>query len=189
LEVLDEDPVRAKEMADEVLVQLKNVLQKFHHDRGRSRSEAFERQMYFQLARIDSIEKQIAQLSIENNLVEFKSQSRELVKGYVESLSGGKNSEKSKEIQGMIENLEESGAMYESLQNIREIATMEYGSITEKFLEWRAIGYENVHYFDLVVQPEVADRKAWPVRWLIMLLAVVASCVLTLIFLAIRKTN
>lgn len=187
LEVLDEDPEKAKAMADEVLIQLNNVMQAFHHTRGRSRSEAYKKQMDYQLQVIDSIEIEISKLSEENNLLEFESQTRELMKGYIESLSKGKNSAETKELKEWLEKMEKSGSMYQSLQNISEQAAEQYGSLTQVYLNWRSMGYEDVHYFDMVIEPEVADRKAWPVRWLIVLLAVVSASFLTLVILAIKK--
>lgn len=187
LEVLDEDPEKAKAMADEVLIELNNVMQRFHHNRGRSRSEAYKKQMDYQLSVVDSIEIEISKLSEENNLLEFESQTRELMKGYIKSLSKGKNSAESKELKEWLVKMEKSGSTYQSLQNISEQATVQYGSLTKLFLQWRSVGYEDVHYFDMVVKPEVADRKAWPVRWLIVLLAIVSASFLTLVILAVKK--
>lgn len=189
LEVLDENPDTAKMMADEVLVQLTNQIQSYYHARGQSRSRAFKRQMDYQLAVIDSIEMKISKLSEENNLVQFESQSRELVRGYVDAISKGENSRESKVLKEWLEKIEKSGSVYQSLQNISAEATKEYGNLTERFLDWRAMGYEEVHYFDVVVSPEVADKKMWPVRWLIVLLSLVSTCFLTLVILAIGKRS
>ncbi len=189
VEVLDEDPEIAKLMVDEILVQLKGVIQGFYHQRGRARATSFKRQMDYQLAVIDTIEMKISALSKENHLLEFESQSREIVRGYIDALSKGENSNQSKILREWLEDVEESGSVYQSLQNISEMAAEEYGNLTNKHLDWRALGYEEVEYLDVVVSPEVADKKIWPIRWLIVLMSVASACFLTLVILAIGKRS
>lgn len=187
LEVFDEEPEIAKQMADEILVQLNKKIRSFYHRRGRDRSDAFQTSMDFQLAIIDTLQQKIQKLAAEKNLVQYESQARELVKGYIDSYAAGPNSERTKELRLWLNDLQESGANFQALQNISDIAAEQYGEISFKFLEYRAIGYENVSYIDIVVSPEVNDKKVWPIRWLILLLSVAVASLVTLIVLAAAK--
>ncbi len=187
LEVFDEEPEIAKHMADEILVQLNKKFRSFYHRRGRDRSDAFQTSMDFQLAIIDTLQQKIQKLAGEKNLVQYESQARELVKGYIDAYAAGPNSERTKELRLWLNDLQESGANFQALQNISDIAAEQYGEISFKFLEYRAIGYENVSYLDIVVSPEVNDKKVWPIRWLILLLSVAIASLVTLIVLAAAK--
>lgn len=187
LEVFDENPDTAKLMADEVLVQLDKKIRSFYNERGQRRSQAFKNQMDYQATVIDSIQQQIQQLGQEKGLVEYESQTRELMKGYIDAFAVNPNSERTEEMRKWLDDLQSSGSTFKSLQEISTVATEEYGQLTEKFLDWRAIGYENVTYMDVVVSPEVPDKKAWPVRWLILLLATTVASFVTLVILAAAK--
>lgn len=189
LEVLDESPDTAKMMADEILRQLNLKIRSFYNQRGLDRSEAFLEQMNYQLSYIDSIQQKIEVLSSEKRVMEYESQTRELVKGYVDALKDGPNSERAKELNSWLKDLQESGSKLQSLQEISDMAAKQFGEISFKFLDWRAIGMEKVNYTDVVVSPQVPDRKAWPVRWLIILLSVTGTFVVTLMIIAIAKRS
>lgn len=187
LEVFDENPETAKLMADEVLYQLNLKFREFSNKRGLDRSAAFKKQMDYQLAIIDSVQHQIQLLSEEKGLVQYESQARELVKGYIDSYGVNPNSERTKQMRKWLDDLQGYGSILQSLQNVSLYATEQYGEISFKYLEWRAIGYEEVSYLDIVVSPETADKKVWPVRWLILVLSVGIASLITLIVLAARK--
>lgn len=189
LEVLDESPDTAKLMADEIIRQLNLKIRSFYNERGLDRSETYRKQMAYQLAFIDSVQQHISELSSENRVMQYESQTRELVRGYVEALKLGPNSDQANAIEGWLKDLQKSGSQLESLQEISRMAAEQFGEISFKFLDYRAIGVEEVSYTDVVVSPEVPDRKAWPVRWLILLLSVAGACVITLIILAIAKRH
>lgn len=189
LEVWDEDPDTAKMMADEVIRQLNLKIRSFYNQRGLDRSETYMNQMKYQLSFIDSVQQQIGELSSDKRVMEYRSQTRELVKGYVEALKDGANSDRAKALDSWLQDLQKSGSKLQSLQEISDMAATQFGNISFKFLDWRAIGVERVNYTDVVVSPEVPDRKAWPVRWLIVLLSVAGTFVLTLVVLAISNRS
>lgn len=189
LEVLDVSPDTAKMMADEILRQLNLKIRSFYNQRGLDRSETYMNQMKYQLSYIDSVQQKIKTLSSEKRVMEYESQTRELMKGYIDALKDGPNSDRAKELNSWLNDLQESGSKLQSLQDISEIAAKQFGLISFKFLDWRAIGVEKVNYTDVVVSPEVPDRKSWPVRWLIILLSMTGTFVLTLVILAIAKRS
>ncbi len=187
LEVFDESPDTAKLMADEILIQLNDKIRTFYNKRGLGRSNAFKRQMDYQVAIIDSLQEKIQKLGQEKGLLDYESQTRELVKGYIDAYATGPNSDRTKEMRSWLDDLQSSGSSFQAMQELSARATEQYGILTNKFLDWRAIGYENVSYLDVVVSPDVPDKKAWPVRWLILLLVVAVASLVTLVILAAAK--
>ena len=187
LEVFDESPDTARLMADEILVQLNNKIRAFYNERGIRRSEAFKRQMDYQTMVIDTLQQKIQKLAQEKGLVNYESQARELMKGYIDAYSASPNSERTKEMRKWLDDLQSSGSSFQAMQELSTAATDQYSFIAEKFLDWRAIGYEDVNYIDVVVSPDVPDKKAWPIRWLIVLLTVAVGSFITLIILAAAK--
>ncbi len=187
LEVFDEDPEVAKQMADEVLDQVNRTVRDFRNRRGNDKAESFRDQMDYQLVLIDSLEQRIRSLSKEKRLLSYEAQTRELVRGYIEELGTNKNSKASEEITEWLKDMQESGSLIQTLQRINEYSAEQYGLIAEKFFDWRAMGSENMDYLDVVVKPEVADKKSWPVRWIIVVSSVIGAILLTLFALSIAK--
>jgi len=187
LEVLDEDPEVAKRMADEVLKQVNNTVQNFRNRRGNDRASSFKDQMNYQMEMIDSLEQRIKALSTGKRLLNYEAQTRELVRGYLEELGRNKNSEAAAEIENWLEDMQESGSLIQTLQRINEYSAEQYSSIADKYFDWRAMGSEHMNYLDVVVKPEVSDKKSWPVRWIIVLTALIGALLLTLFILSIVK--
>lgn len=189
LEVFDASPDTAKLIAEEIIRQLNLKIRSYYNERGLDRSQSYKEQMAYQIAYIDSVQNEIRELSTDKRVMEYESQTRELVRGYIEALTRNPNSKETQKLKKWLQDLQESGSRLASLQEISKMATKQFGNISYKFLEYRAIGVEKVNYTDVVVSPEVSDRKAWPVRWLIVLLSMVGTFVLTLIILVIAKRH
>jgi len=187
LEVFDEDPEVARNMADEVLTQLNNTIRRFRNRRGLNKSQSFKDQMDYQLVLIDSLEQRIRELSKEKRLLNYEAQTRELVRGYVEELSKNKNSNATEELRAWLEDLQESGSLMQTLQSVSLYAAQQYGILATKFLDWRTVAYEDLSYMDVVVKPEVPDKKSWPVRWMIVLTSVIGALLFTLILISILR--
>jgi capsule polysaccharide export protein KpsE/RkpR len=129
---------------------------------------------------------ELKELSVSSRLVEYESQSRELMRAYADVIKRGGGSS-SEELDDLISNVQESGSMFKALQTMSEYAAQQYGNMNRLYLEHRAFAIEDVEYMDVVVRPEVADKKSWPVRWLILVTSVGAAVIFTLIGLAIFK--
>ncbi len=187
LEVFDEDPEIAKSMADEVLLKVNETIRGIRNSWGQGRAESFKIQMDHQLDVIDSLEKEIQLITQEKRLFDYQAQSRELTRAYLAEVSKNKNSQTVEDLEEWIDNLGASGSRLKALQHVSEFAAEQYGFATEKYLYWMAKGDEDMDYMAVVVSPEVADKKSWPVRWLILASSIAVGMILTLFALAIVK--
>lgn len=186
LEVYDEDPDLARAMADEMLHRVNEKFNLLANERGRNLARSFKSQMDYQSTVIDSIETMVSTISTEKGLVEYEAQSRELVRGYVESLRGGSNAFKD-EIKNLMSNTRESGSVVRMLQQVSKEAVERRSQIEERYLFWREYEFRDINYIDIVVSPETPDKKAWPVRWLIVVLSTGAALLLALVMVALGK--
>ena len=180
LEVTDEDPQLAKDMADEVLRQVNLKYNEVVNRRSLLRAESFAEQMKYQSSVLDSLETLITQLSTENRVLEYGSQTRELVKGYVNALSTNREQDL-ETLEGWLMDTREKGSVLRMLQNLSYMGTMQYNDVNGNYLFYREQAYSNLNYMDIVLEPEVADKKYWPVRWLIVALCMVTGSLVALI--------
>jgi capsule polysaccharide export protein KpsE/RkpR len=110
-----------------------------------------------------------------------------LVRGYIELSSRGGNSAALREVSEWLESTQESGSLLRMLQNLSYFATMQYETLTKEYFRWREMADRDILYLDVVVEPEVSDKKAWPVRWLILVIMVVSAVVLLTVVLAVNE--
>lgn len=173
LEVTDEDPEMAKAMADEVLRQVNLKYNDVVNSKARLQAESYYNQMTYQAAVLDSLENIISELSTENRVLEYGSQTRELVKGYINALSTNR-SQDLETLETWLDDTRQKGSVLRMLQNLSYMGTQQYSEVNRSYLYYREKAYSNLSYMDIVLEPEVADKKYWPVRWLI-----VAVCMVT----------
>jgi len=187
LEVISEDPELAKSIADEILVQVNLKYDLLMNTRFEGIVEAYEKQMSYQRVVIDSLESLIAKISIENDVLEYGSQTRELVRGYVDVLSRSGSSGINDDLQKLLTNTQEKGSLIKMLQNLSYMATMQHSELSSKYLDNKVFHEADLHFTDVIVEPEVADKKFWPVRWLVLVIVVASSLLFTLVAILLFK--
>ncbi|MEM9053317.1 MAG: Wzz/FepE/Etk N-terminal domain-containing protein [Bacteroidota bacterium] len=187
LEVISEDPELAKNIADEILIQVNLKYDILMNERFEGIVNAYEKQMSYQRVVIDSLESLIAKISIENDVLEYGSQTRELVRGYVDVLSRTGSSGINDDLQKLLTNTQEKGSLIKMLQNLSYMATMQHGELSKRYLENRVYHQADLNFTDVIVEPEVADKKFWPVRWLVLVIVVASSLLFTLMAILLFK--
>jgi capsular polysaccharide biosynthesis protein len=187
VEVTDEDPTMARDMCDAYLRLVNQKINRSINSQGLHMASSYKLQMDYQRTVIDTIEAEIARLSAGKRVLDYGSQTRELVRGYIELSSRGGNSAALREVSEWLESTQESGSLLRMLQNLSYFATMQYETLTKEYFRWREMADRDILYLDVVVEPEVSDKKAWPVRWLILVIMVVSAVVLLTVVLAVNE--
>ena len=187
LEVISEDPELASNIADEILLQVNLKYDMLMNTRFEGIVEAYEKQMNYQRVVIDSLESLIAKISTENDVLDYGSQTRELVRGYVDVLSRSGSSGINDDLQKLLTNTQEKGSLIKMLQNLSYMATVQHSELSAKYLENKVFHEADLQFTDLIVEPEIADKKFWPVRWLVLVIVVVSSLLFTLVGILLFK--
>jgi len=189
LEVTSEDPQLAKDMADEVILQVNNKYDYVINERSYLIAESFQKQLTYQKTVLDSLEALIGRISTENDVLDYGSQTRELVRGYVDALSQNGTAGVNKDLAQLITNTQEKGSLVRMLQNLSYMGTMQYDFLSKKYLEQKVLAEGDLTYTDLIVEPEVADKKFWPVRWLVLVITVISALLFTLVMVLLFKQS
>jgi len=189
LEVTSEDPQLAKDMADEVILQVNNKYDYVVNERSYLIAESFQKQLTYQKTVLDSLEALIGRISTENDVLDYGSQTRELVRGYVDALSQNGTAGVNKDLAQLITNTQEKGSLVRMLQNLSYMGTMQYDFLSKKYLEQKVLAEGDLTYTDLIVEPEVADKKFWPVRWLVLVITVISALLFTLVMVLLFKQS
>ncbi len=187
VEVTDEDPEMAKLMADEFLAQVNKKINQSVNRQGELMAGSFKQQMDFQRTMIDTIEATISTLSADARVLDYSSQTRELVRGYIDLYSKGGNARALEEVSEWLQSTQESGSTLRMLQNLSYFATAQYDNIAKDYFKFREFAFRNAEYMDVVIAPEVSDKKAWPVRWLVLAISVGAALFFLTVILALAS--
>ncbi len=185
VEVTDENPEMAKRMADEFLNQVNNKINASINKQGALMATSFKQQMDYQRSVMDSLEAAISRLSTENRLLDYESQTRELIKGYIELSGKSSSSPALKEVREWLDNTQQSGSILRMLQNLSYFATIQHDQLARDYFKFREFEYRDVSYLDVVIEPEISDKKSWPVRWVVLAISVGAALLLLTVILAV----
>jgi hypothetical protein len=187
LEVISEDPQLAKDMADEIIRQVNVKYDYVVNDRSERVAQSFQKQIVYQKTVLDSLESLISRISIENDVLDYGNQTRELVRGYVDALSRNGTAGVNKDLAQLITNTQEKGSLLRMLQNLSYMGTQQHDYLSKKYLEQKVLAEGDLTYTDIIVEPEMADKKFWPVRWMVLVITTISALLFTLVMVLLFK--
>ena len=122
-------------------------------------------------------------------LLDFATQTREVMRAY---LGTGSSSVKGKEIDRLKKNLEEKGSERELISHLMPAEANGY-SILKLDYDRAVLDFNrNFTYVNVLNRPFPADKKSYPVRWIIVVMAAIATLVIAIIvigFIERRRLN
>ncbi len=190
IEVLDSDPYIARNMINE-MIRLYNLKVRALH-----KSKFYEVMINYKGILdekrfvLDSIQKRIYVLATEYGLLDYKSQSEEVTKGFLRTVDGSNASRiNTPEVLKLKDNIENKGA---ELLVLTELARSESDGYSEFKLDYdeALLSYNREFtHCTVVTKPYVADKKSYPVRWMIVLFSAFAVFLFALIIVAIIENT
>lgn len=174
IKVLDKDPQMACDIANEI-IRLYNVkFSSIHKSKKWENVRSFERQLKQKLAFIDSLKKELAKVTEDGNLINYQYLSKDNSSVF---LSGnGNNSENITAAISLIE-------LVTSQSN-------DYSEVRHFYEEELRQAESEITYSNIISEPFVSDKKATPVRWIIVALCGIGALLLSiLVVLALDKVG
>lgn len=187
IEVFDKDPKIAKEMADAILEAYNEKIKLLHEQKFGEVVALWKRAIKRKQIVIDSLEKNLHNLATEHGLIDYQSQSTEVVKGLLGTVEGGSTRVNKGEVDKLKQKIEEKGgALLLTLENLEQEA-INLREITKEY----DIAYSNYDrqftYTNVIESPFQADKKSSPVRWLIVALTMFTSLLVALLVIGIME--
>lgn len=178
----DEDPKIAYEMTKELMRQVNLKARNLQRGKSAEIVAMSARQLSEQQARIDSLDRRLNQLRKDKGLLEYEMQTQEATKGLYRLASQGKTGSKDyQEAKRTLDNLIESGGEFKRLYEQQELANEFYNKLMEQHQTALNDVRKELTYLNTIVYPEIADKKHYPVRWLIVFTAVFASVLFSIV--------
>ena len=190
IEVTDTDPQLANDMVNAIIDFCNKKIQKIHRDKYFEVVLSIGRTLQVQRAQLDSVQKQLAYLRQNYELIDYESQAREITRGYLRTVDGSNSTNiNMKDVLRMKSNFEQKAGEMAILTQRRNDILHNYAEFELKYDQAFYDAQKEFTYTNLVTPPVVADKKAYPVRWLIVLYSVFASLLFAVVVISVAENR
>ncbi|MBE0637637.1 MAG: hypothetical protein IH598_03870 [Bacteroidales bacterium] len=187
IEVFDTDPLIASQMVEDIINFYNQKILKTHKEKYGEVVAFIQKRLDAKKVEIDSIEKIHANLRMNYGIIDYPNQSREVARGFLRTVDGNNAAQNinTREVLLLKKNLEELGGDWifnnDRLYNL----VNEYSKIKVD-LDAALMNYNReITYANVVSAPYPADKKAYPVRWVIVVVTAIGALFLSLIAILI----
>ena len=180
ISVMDKDPFVACDIAKDILNFYDQKVHNLHTQKVGEVVAMYERQLNEKQRNIDSFKDRLTTISTEFGVTDYSSQAREVTRGY---LSG---SAKATELKN---NLETYGAEAVDLRTKIEAEANTYVSTKVDYEQNLRFYYSDLTYSNIVTEPFPADKKAFPVRWVVVALSALGALLLSIVVIFIIENR
>jgi len=186
IEVWDPDPQVACSLVNGLLDFYNTKIRSLHKEKFGEVVDNYNYIIARKMAYLDSLKSAATELGTKYGLLEYQSQTREVMRAY---LSTGGGSVRSAEAKVLMKNMKEKGGeMLLLSEMIRSEAAM---FSTMKLDADRALlDYNrNYTYVNVLSKPFPADKKAYPIRWLIVVISTLGTFFLALLIIGMIENR
>lgn len=159
--VSDKDPFVACNIAKDILNFYDKKVHELHNQKVGEVVAMYERQLRLKQHDIDSLKQRVVEIGTQHGITEYTGVSREVTRSY---LNG---SAKAAELK---ENMELYGADILDLTTKIQAESNTYVSIKVDYEQELRFYNSNLTYSNIVTNPFPADKKSFPVRWVVVAL-------------------
>ena len=134
---------------------------------------------------MDSLKDRLRELGTQKGIFEYTYQSQQIMMAYLHNVPGSPSGGTgSREARRLAKNMGEYGGELVQLVNMLQKEAQAYIQVKLSYeLEYRHV-VSNVTYTNVVTYPFIPDKKAYPIRWLIMLVTVLSAFTLALVVIS-----
>lgn len=190
IEVMDTDPVIARDMVVAIIDFTNRKIRSIHREKYNEVVVSMGRTLAHKRTQLDSIEAELTVLRQQYELIDYESQAREITRGYLRTVDGSNSTNiNMKDVIRLKENFEGKAGRMAILTQRRNDVLRLYAEFEEVYD--RAVYDTNkaFTFTNVISPPLVADKKSYPVRWLMVLYAVAASLVFAVVAISIIENK
>lgn len=193
IKVLDQDPQRASNMCDSIIHFYNRKVREMHRIKDLEMVETSKAGLDKKYRELDTLLNQLTSMREKYGILDYGTQVGEVTRGYMEALATGRGSTPdAKKIENLYGNLSRKGAETHWLESRYNFLIQVIDSLTIQYEVYLNEAEKDITYCHVVQYPIPADKKSYPVRWLIVLFSTISAVFLaSLVFLVLdyRKEN
>ena len=186
IEVLDKDPQVACDMVNAFIEFYDVKINSMHKTKIREVMNMYEYKLDEKLGRIDSLKTELQYLSDKYGLLNYESQVTEVTKGHLRTVLGASSTSiNTREVEKLRTALNDKGGDILSLVEFIRNETKEYSALQLDYDRDTKFYKSDLTYSNIISKPFPADKKSFPVRWLILVFTAVATLFVSIILVLI----
>lgn len=190
IEVTDKDPKVAYDMVNSIIEYCNMKIRGIHRSKYQEVVNSLGWTLREKKKQIDSIENALDELRKNYGLFDYESQAQEITRGFLKTYDGsGTSPRPTQDINQMKANFEEKAGLLAVLTQRRADALHIYADFELKYDMAVYDAEKEFTYLNIVTEPTIADKKAYPVRWLIVVYSVIASLFFSVVVISIRENR
>ena len=174
IKVLDTDPKIACDMVKEIMAALNKKARTLQRDKSREILSMQEKQLLDRKKELDSVNVILQNLRVNYRLLDYGTQVKEFTKGYIKTINASGRSNY-KDIDVMINNLQQKGGEFYTMVRVYDGILNSYNATKVEYDNTLTDMNKELTYISEVTSPIVADKKSYPIRWLIVLVSVLSA--------------
>lgn len=184
IEVLDKNPKIASEIASSLIDLMNEKARALQRSKSNEIVIMKRKSFLSKKQEVDSMEAKLKELRVNYGLLDYNLQTEYTTEAYLKLLSGSSSQQvQSKQIEPLIANLQEKGGEFQALNENLRNERYRYNLLKVEYENSLNDITKELTYANLVTRPVPADKKSYPIRWIIALGSLL--CGLTLSFLVI----
>ena len=185
IEVFDKDPVVACDIVNEILNQYNLKIRFMHKEKFLEVVHNYRMITDYKKQELDSLQLVARDLGTQYGLLEYQFQTKEVMRAL---LSGGSNLNRA-EANRIRKNLEEKGGHRELVSHLMKSISEDYSKLKLDY-DRAVLDYNrNYTYESILNKPFPADKKSYPIRWIIVVISVVAAFFLAIIVIGVIESR
>lgn len=187
IEVMDEDPVQARDIVLSVIFFFNKKERELQKEKAMELVKILDQQVNSKKSEMDSMEAILYGIRKDYGILDYQLQTEYATERYLEVISTPGKQAGAKEIEPLLNNLKEKGGEFMSLNEHLWRIRGGYNNLKEQLEAAHRDVEKNLTYCNIISNPEVSDKKAYPIRWLIVLVSVIGTLMMTILFLSILE--
>ncbi|MCB2209062.1 MAG: hypothetical protein KQH67_12290 [Bacteroidetes bacterium] len=190
IEVLDKDPDTAALMVGAILDFYNRKVAYLHKSKYREVIDMYELQLDLKRNTLDSLKNLMIDLGTKHGIIQYESQSQEIMRGYLKTVYGNNSSQiNNKEVERLFTSMQNYGGQLVEIVKMIENEAISYVNTKQDYeLTWRFIN-SNLTYANVITSPFPADKKTYPVRWLVVVVVSLAAFILATLVIFIVESR
>jgi capsule polysaccharide export protein KpsE/RkpR len=181
IDILDKDPMVASEMVAELIHFVDIKARSVQREKTAEVVQIYADQLKQKKMQLDSIDELLSDLRIRYGLLDYKTQSKEVIKSYLKLAAGNSPVSQYRGVDSMYRHLEYKGGDLIALSSQEKALLEDYNTIKTNYDQAVSDMTKELTYTNIMANPFPADSKSYPIRWVIVLVSILATLLLSLI--------
>lgn len=187
IEVLDTDPVQAKDIVNSIIFFFNRKERYMQKEKALELVKILEVQVGKKKAEMDSAEAVLTAIRQEYGILDYELQTEYATERYLEVISTPSKRANAKEIEPILKALKDKGGEFVALNEHLWRIRGGYNDLKEQLEAAQRDVEKNLTYCNVITNPVVADKKAYPIRWLIILSSVLATLLIAVLVISLLE--